>query len=212
MKHRLLWFLSLGIPLGLIAVRMMVTHSWTYAFYYWNLILALIPLLASTRLRASESIFSLRNLGSLGVWFLFLPNAPYIITDMIHFEARPPVPVYLDEVIVYASAWNGVLLAYASVLNVERWLLLRYASRPVNVLLLSVFLLCGLGIYLGRFSRWNSWDVFFHPVALFRDVSKRVIFPFRYKQTWVVSFLFGGVLAAGYRVLSRGFSWSPAGR
>ena len=157
MKRRLLWALSLGIPLGLIAVRVVVTHSWTYAFYFWNLFLALIPLLASSRLRAEDSLFSLRNIVCLGVWFLFLPNAPYIITDMIHFQARPPVPVYLDEVIVYASAWNGVLLAYASVMNVERWLLL-------------------------------------------------------YKQTWVVSLLFGSLLAAGYKVLRSGFFWSPAGR
>jgi uncharacterized membrane protein len=210
MKHRLLWSLSLGIPLGLIAIRMMVTHSWTYGFYYWNLFLALIPLWASAFLRAEDSLFSLRNSVCLGMWFLFLPNAPYIITDMVHFQARPPVPIYLDEVIVYAAAWNGVLLAYASIMNVERWLLLRYSSRPVNFLLVGVFLLCGLGIYLGRFSRWNSWDVFFHPFSLVRDVGKRVVFPFHYKQTWVVSMLFGGLLALGYKML--GTFGSPAGR
>jgi uncharacterized membrane protein len=195
------WIPSLSIPLVLIACRMLITHSLTYGFYYWNLLLALVPLAASTLLDPKASLLSRRNLSCLAAWFFFLPNAPYLITDMIHFQERPPFPVYVDEIIVYACAWNGVLLAYASIMRVERWLLIRYAQRPVNIALVAIFLLTGLGIYLGRFLRWNTWDMLVHPYALGKDIGIRMLYPVRYKQTWAVSLLFGGLLMAGYMLL-----------
>lgn len=198
MKNTWYWGLSLSVPLVLITLRWAITGTRTYNFYYWNLFLALVPLMASALLDSRASLFSGRNLVSLGIWFLFLPNAPYLITDLIHFQERPPFPVYVDEVIVYSAGWNGVLLGYASVMRVEKWLLTRYAQRPVDIALLGVFLLTGLGIYLGRFSRWNSWDIVAHPYALSKDIGLRVLFPFRYKQTWAVSLLFGGLLMIGY--------------
>lgn len=195
------WLLSLSIPVGLVTFRMIYTHSLTYGFYYWNLYLAFIPLLASSFLDTQRSIMTPRNLFCLGAWFFFLPNAPYLITDMIHFQERPPVPAYLDIVIVYSAAWNGVLLAYASVMVVEKWLLTRYAARPVSIGLIAVFLLCGLGVYLGRFERFNTWDILVHPITLAKNIGVRIIFPVHYRQTWAVSLLFGGLLMAGYRML-----------
>jgi uncharacterized membrane protein len=203
------WALSLSIPVGLIALRMGLTHSLTYGFYYWNLFLALVPLVASASLDTEASLYSFRNGVCLGAWFFFLPNAPYLITDMIHFQPRPPVPVYLDEVIVYAAAWNGVLMAYTSVMRVERWLLTRYAARPVSIALIVVFLLCGFGMYLGRYQRWNSWNIITHPYALGKDIGIRMLFPLEYKQTWAVSLLFGGVLMVGYWLL-RTFQEGPS--
>jgi len=198
-----LWVLSLGIPVGLIACRMVLTHSFTYGFYYWNLLLAVIPLVSSAFLDPDSSILSVRNLCCLVTWFFFLPNAPYLITDMIHFQERPPMPVYVDEIIVYSAAWNGVLMAYASIMRVERWLLTRYATRPVNISLVGIFLLTGFGVYLGRYLRWNTWDILVHPLALGKDIGVRVLFPSRYKQTWAVSLLFGGLMTAGYVMLKQ---------
>jgi uncharacterized membrane protein len=197
------WALSLSVPLGLIAVRIGITHSLTYGFYYWNLFLATVPLVASSFLDTKVSLYSVRNLACLGLWFCFLPNAPYLITDMIHFHERPPVPAYLDELIVYSSAWNGVLMAYASVMRVEGWLLGRYAARPVHFAIVAVFLLTGLGMYLGRYERWNSWDILTHPYALSKAIGVKVLFPIRYKQAWAVSLLFGVVLRIGYGLLKR---------
>lgn len=192
------WAVSLSVPLGLIAIRMCVTHSLTYAFYYWNLFLAVVPLVASACLDARASLWSARNLMSLGMWFCFLPNAPYLITDIIHFQEGPRGPAYLDMAIVYTMAWNGVLLAYASARRVEEWLLERYTARPVRIAVIAAFLLCGFGIYLGRYLRWNSWDILVHPFTLGKDIGVRVLFPYRYKQTWAVTLLFGVLLSVGY--------------
>jgi uncharacterized membrane protein len=192
------WALSLAIPMVLVAVRMGWTHSWTYGFYYWNLFLATVPLMASKQLNPKTSLYTYRNLVSLGIWFAFLPNAPYLITDMVHFQEGPKAPVYLDELIVFASAFNGVLLGYASVRRVEDWMLVRYHERPVRIVILGVFLACGFGIYLGRYLRLNSWHILTHPLRVGRDVGVRVLFPFEYKQTWAVTLLYGALLWLGY--------------
>jgi uncharacterized membrane protein len=192
------WTLSMALPLLLILVRMAITHSTDYAFYFWNLFLAVLPLLASHYLDPEASLLSVRNLVCLLTWFFFLPNAPYLITDLIHFKPSPHASVYLDEVIVYLAAWDGVLLGYASIMRVEEWLLKRYATRPVNIFLVGVFLCTGLGIYIGRVLRWNSWDIVAHPLALSRDIGVRVLFPIRYHQTWSFSVLFALVLMVGY--------------
>jgi uncharacterized membrane protein len=197
------WALSLSLPLGLIALRMVCTHSLTYIFYYWNLFLAAIPVLATAFLNTDKPLYTGKNLLCLMIWFLFLPNAPYLITDLIHFEQRPPVPVYLDEVIVYSAAWNGLLMAYVSMMRVERLLLNRFNRITVNISLVAVFLSCGLGISMGRYQRWNSWDIVAHPVSLGMDLGTRILFPFQHRQTWAVSLLFGVVLTIGYFLLKQ---------
>jgi uncharacterized membrane protein len=193
------WAASLAIPVVLVAFHMAFTHSLLYGFYYWNLFLAVIPLVASTWLDSGKSLWSWRNLVSLGVWFAFLPNAPYLVTDMVHFHQEPRVPIYLDEAIVCTTAWNGVLLGYASMRKIEVWLLERYAERPVRIAVIAVFLACGFGIYLGRYVRLNSWDILVHPFMVGRVVSVRVLFPFEHRQTWAVTLLFGLLLWVGYR-------------
>lgn len=197
------WILSVSIPVTLTAIRMCLTHTTDYGFYFWNLFLAFIPLLASTCLSENSSILSLRNSICLACWFFFLPNAPYLITDIMHYEARPPVPVYLDQVIVYSAAWNGLLMAYVSIMRVERWLLLRYKNCPVNMMVIALFLLCGLGIFLGRYQRWNSWDVVVQPIALAKDILIRIVRPQQYKTTWAVTILFGALLSSGYFLLKK---------
>lgn len=193
------WAMSLAIPVALVGIHMAVTHSLLYGFYYWNLFLAAIPLAASSRLDSGRSLWTWRNLTSLGIWFAFLPNAPYLVTDMVHFQQEPKAPIYLDEVIVCTTALNGVLLGYASMKRVEDWLLGRYTRRPVRIAVIAIFLACGFGIYLGRYARLNSWDILVHPFTVSRVVGKRVFSPFAYKQTWAVTLLFGTLLWAGYR-------------
>jgi len=58
-------------------------------------------------------------------------------------------------------------------------------------------------MYLGRYERWNSWDMLTHPYALSKDIGLKVLFPIRYRQAWAVSLLFGVVLRIGYGLLKR---------
>src|SRR6202008_1566925 len=87
----------------------------------WNTFLAAIPYFVSTQLLKLKKL----NLAAwlmLAVWLAFFPNAPYIITDILHYEERPPVPFWYDVLLVISAAWNGLILGLVSLMNVEIFL------------------------------------------------------------------------------------------
>src|SRR5882672_5348565 len=100
--------ISLCFTLSLLAIRVFYTGSVMYFFYPWNLFLALVPLFFSGLLLKQKKI-NFKSILLLGLWLLFLPNAPYLVTDIFHFEARPPVPLWFDLMLVVSGAWNGIL-------------------------------------------------------------------------------------------------------
>jgi uncharacterized membrane protein len=55
-----------------------------------------------------------------------------------------------------------------------------------------------LGIYLGRFSRWNTWDLFSSPKAILRELATNVINPFSNLQFTGFTILFTAFLVVCY--------------
>src|SRR5690349_15405953 len=82
----------------LVAIRFLRTGQPAFRFLVWNLILAIVPLVASTLLVRAERLRSHALVRSWWVliWILFLPNAPYILTDFVHLHPRPPAPLWFD--------------------------------------------------------------------------------------------------------------------
>ena len=185
---------------ALIAFRIHWTGFITYLFLAWNLVLAAVPLGASTALRVGDRLGArpLFLLPLLGLWLLFLPNAPYILTDLLHLREKPPVPVWYDLGLLLACAGTGLAFAYRSLLDVEA-VLERWVGRPVALALsvLALFL-SGFGIYLGRFLRLNSWEAITDPVGVLGLIADRVIDPLAHPRTWGVTVLFGLLLSLGY--------------
>ena len=107
----------------------------------------------------------------LAVWLVFLPNAPYIITDLYHIHHIDQPLLWFDVMTLFLFAQTGLLAGLYSSLVAHRML------RPVAgvglswLILLASQMLSGFGIYLGRFGRWNSWDMLTHPLALFDAVA-----------------------------------------
>jgi len=181
--------IPLTFSLLLLIIRVILTGQLTYAFLAWNLFLAWIPFVISQKLSAANNWWKILLLFS--AWLLFLPNAPYIITDFLHLRPRPPIPYWYDILLLFSAALNGLLLGLASLLVVERFLINRYGNRISALLMFCSFFLCSFGVYIGRYLRWNSWDILINPDDIAADILERVFNPFEHFGTWSVTFLFG---------------------
>jgi len=193
----LLWCASL------IVLRVGRSGSLVYIFLCWNLFLACIPLVAgqafraSSRRRASAAL----QIGWFALWLLFLPNAPYIVTDLLHLASRPPVPLWYDLVLLLSCAGTGLLLGYASLIEVQGAVEERFGRMTGWLLAAGSLFLSGFGIYLGRFRRWNSWDVLTDPTRIFHDVFDQLLNPASHPRTYAVTLIFGSGLLLGYAAL-----------
>jgi len=192
------------LALALLAGRALLTGSLAYLFLAWNLFLAWLPYLAA--LAASATVAAAGRarpllVGAYGLlWLLFLPNAPYIMTDFVHLPGMRFVWWY-EVGTLLAFAWSGCILGVASLHIMQR--IVRGRAGPVAgwAFVLGSVGLCGLGIYLGRFLRWNSWDVFTSPRALARELLAILADPASYPRLVGVSGLFACFLLLGYLTL-----------
>jgi len=190
---------SLALSFGLIAGRVFFTRELTYIFLLWNLFLAFIPFGMSTLLGMAARPLKARLLLPIGaVWLLFFPNAPYILTDLFHLMPRPGVPYWYDLAVILTSAWNGLMLAYASLLDMQTLVQRRLGVAAGWGFAAVALLLSSFGIYLGRYMRFNSWDIVTNPLTLFYDILNRIVHPFAHLGTWGVTLLFGVFLLLGY--------------
>lgn len=111
----------------------------------------------------------------------FLPNAPYILTDIIHFyDAIRAInsvwtitlvilPIYL---IFISIGWFSYVF---SLLNVGKYLQKIHLDRYINITELSLHLLCAIGIYIGRFLRFNSWSLLASPKDFLKTLPLELI-------------------------------------
>ena len=184
--------------LSLTAFRCYWSGNITYLFLVWNLFLAFTPWCLSNilvhRFQSRSSSFSLFPWVILGFWLLFFPNAPYILTDLFHLTKRIRVPFWFDLSLLLSYALTGLMFGLISLLHVDAWLRGRQPSWMVSFLIVGVLFLSGFGIYLGRYQRWNSWDLASNPMALLYDIADRFLNPFSHPQTWAVTLLMGILL------------------
>lgn len=193
---------SVGFTLALLLVRGAYTESLTYFFYPWNLFLAMVPLFFSGLLLKQKKL-NYKSILLLGIWLLFLPNAPYLVTDIFHFFERPPVPTWFDLMLVVSGAWNGILLCMLSLFRVERFLKRVYQPGFINVLMFLLLIPCGYGIYIGRYLRYNSWDLFTDPIGIIKTSTHHIHHPFQSLNVWLFTFVFAMFLGIVYFTIKK---------
>jgi uncharacterized membrane protein len=187
---------------AMIAFRILYTHTSEHSAIAWNLLLAWIPfalaLIVYERARAGVSTLSLVAVTML--WLLFLPNAPYIVTDLKHVGRGGGVPVLYDVLLLSAAAWTGLLLGLTSLFLMHA--VARRLVGAVNAwaLVVGVLALSSFGIYLGRVQRWNSWDVFVRPGSLLGEIASGLLHPLSHPRPIAVTVLFTSFLLASYLV------------
>lgn len=153
---------------GLQNVRAERTGAPVFAFLFWNLFLAWVPYLLAValvgldRVRAPGWLLAVPGI----VWLLFLPNAPYILTDFIHLGEIPGAPLWFDALLIGTFAATGLMLGLASLYLVHSVVAARLGQAAGWTFAIGSLLLSSIGVYLGRFPRFNSWDVLANPDGL----------------------------------------------
>lgn len=185
---------------GMSVFRFWITDTKTFLFLNWNLFLAFLPWVASTVLVALPVLqrHFVILLVVLAFWLLFFPNSPYILTDLFHLKARHGFPVWFDLVIILSFAWTGLLYGFASLLDIEMLLATYLRPWQIGVLVSVLLFVSSFGVYLGRFLRWNSWDIVSEPTELLYDVGERVLYPMQHQATWGMTLTMGLLLNMMY--------------
>ncbi|MBB5033502.1 DUF1361 domain-containing protein [Prosthecobacter vanneervenii] len=168
-----------------------------YAFMVWNLFLAAIPLGLSLGL-SRISRLSLA-LPVLALWLLFFPNAPYVLTDLIHLNEHPAnVPKWLDLLMLLSFALVSLWLGFQSLHIVQHWFARKFSHATAWCVSVGSLGLSGFGVYLGRFDRWNSWDLLHRPASLLTRIASYVLHPLAHSRTWGFTLGFGTLLILAY--------------
>jgi uncharacterized membrane protein len=195
-----------AVCIAMLAARLVYTGSTAHLHMVWNLFLAWLPMLAAL------TIYNLKKRDRRPawlliappafLWLLFFPNAPYMVTDLLHLRPFSDAPMWYDMLMLSAFAWTGIFLGLVS-LYLMHTLVHRSAGATAGWLFaFGVLALTGFGVYLGRFPRWNSWDLFFNADSLLADIWARLRDPLAHPRTLVFSSLFSLCVTAMYLMLS----------
>lgn len=189
---------TLTFSVTVLMIRMKLNQSFFFLFLMWNLFLALIPYTISFYLTSKENITTLYFAFGFIIWLLFLPNAPYMVTDFIHLRTGNNFHLWLDIIVILSFALSGLLLFFMSLLDMQKCIEIKFNKITIQTLTLSVIFLSGFGVYLGRFLRYNSWEVISQPQYLFKDISAILMSPLQYSEAWLFSLGFGTFLSVGF--------------
>lgn len=190
------------LVVAMVAVRMNQTGYDTYSNLVWNLFLAWIPLVLALVVYDGAK----RGLGAVwlivfaGLWLLFFPNAPYLTTDMKYLRELGGAPLWYDALLTGLAAFTGLALGLVSLYLVHSVARTHFGAILAWVGVWAVLALSSIGVFLGRFQRFNSWDVFTDPGPILGDVAKGLADPLNYPRTLAVTVIFGGFLIASYLV------------
>jgi len=183
--------------------RVLFTGTAGYLFLNWNLLLAFLPWLLTSLAVLRRVTSRLAIMIIMGIWLLLFPNSLYILTDLIHLRLIDDAPVWLDLIVVLSFAWAGLCFGFISLMDIDFFLRERFHAGEKLVTGLTIIMLffAALGIYIGRFLRWNTWDILGSPTGLWNDLFFRFSNPRRDLRIWAFTLLMGTLLNLMYFTL-----------
>jgi uncharacterized membrane protein len=173
-------FLSTMMACAFYVFRVLYSGSYNYTNLLWNLILAWLPyifaVIASSAYGMTPKRWWLIFLFGI-LWLVFFPNAPYIVTDFYYLDPRPPIPLWFDISLIAIFAFTGCFLAIASLRSIH--IMIDKSLGRILGWLFALFALglASLGVYLGRFGRYNSWDILLEPKSLLKEIASNLLNP-----------------------------------
>jgi uncharacterized membrane protein len=182
------------ISLFLARTHNLVSGTRNYSFLVFNLWLAWIPLIAAVIAYFAHGhriLFYLLMPVCTVVWLVFFPNAPYLMTDFQHLAySNSGSPLWFDVILLIWFAWTGLLLGVTSLYLMQEIVSLTFNRVVGWIFAVGVTILSSVGVYLGRFLRWNSWDILQDPLPIAKDMVGIVRHPISNLPTYVFTILF----------------------
>lgn len=199
-KFKTLSLITIALTFSVIVlmVRIKLNKSFFYLFLVWNVFLAIIPYTITMYLNTTQKLNTLKLGFCFLLWLAFLPNAPYIVTDLIHIRMGNNTMLWLDVLVILSFALSGLLLFYLSILDMQKHIASRFNKAPIAISTIVILFLCSFGVYLGRFLRYNSWEIISNPQVLISDVFYILVSPFQNADAWLFTLGFGAFLVVGY--------------
>jgi uncharacterized membrane protein len=189
---------------AVVLVRIGWTHEIRYAFLIWNLLLAWLPLLFAVLACEQFKNGARRNwrfAALAGAWLLFFPNAPYIFTDLIHVTTRYFSHFWVDLTLILLCAFTGLVLGFVSLYLMQSVVARLYGRAAGWFFVAAVAGLSSFGVYLGRFLRFNSWDVLLQPVKLYHGINRWASDPLASVNSFAFPVFFATFLFIAYVLL-----------
>lgn len=195
---------------SLLVLRIFLIQRLSLGFLVWNIILAWVPVFLALYVdelekqgRAGHWKFGAAALA----WFFFFPNAPYIVTDLNHLKPVIQSRWWSELILIFFFALIGLVLAFISLHRMQSIVTRRRGWAMGWLFVFGITFLSGFGVYLGRFERWNSWDVLVRPMSLLVDSVHWI-----HWHSFKFTVLFGVFLLTAYGLLYSLTSLAPASR
>jgi len=178
-------------------------NNYPVAMIFYNILLLAVPfylaklignILASKK---KDPLTYIILILAILLWFLFIPNAAYIIVDVRHLMNYCPVGspyntcvenTWLIMFFFFYACIGWVSFYY--LVNQMRIIIEKYINKITAKLYIVVIIpLISLGILLGLLGRWNSWDIFIFPARIFSNLFM-FISDYYYFRNWLVFTIF----------------------
>lgn len=191
--------LLLAFDISIIGFRIAYVESMVFAFLIWNLFLAIVPLgFIWLGEKFEQKKMKMGLWATLALAVLFLPNSPYIVTDLFHLRWTGSAPIWYDTLLIFSFAITGLIIFYISLIKMERIFKRQIKSVFQPILIPFIIFMSSFGVYLGRFVRFNSWDIITQPTTLLYEMTDRFLHPFGHPETWSVTIAYGAFFLVGY--------------
>jgi uncharacterized membrane protein len=163
--------ISSAISVCLFVMRAAPSKNGPFTSLVWNLILAWVPFgfawiayIAYTFTHLPKTLRAVLVGVCTVFWLTFFPNALYILTDFQHLAIRyTQTPIWYDVTMLLWFSWSGLFLGLTSLYFMQK-VVTRWLGKFFSwVFVVGAIVLGSLGVYVGRFPGWNSWDLIMDP-------------------------------------------------
>ncbi len=162
-------------------IRKLIYFALSPAFSYVEgvILLTIVLILIEKYLLRRHLLAKTRSLSwwlGFFIFIAFLPNAPYVLTDIIHLyrNIRQDTSVWVLTLAIVPQYVIYMLIGFQayvlSVLRMTEYLQKNQWGKYINIVEMLTHLLMAIGIYIGRFQRFNSWDILAQPDVLMTDI------------------------------------------